>query len=47
MGALTILESSRLLVQQATVKDYTFFIELMNSPKLLKYIGDRGINNLS
>ena len=45
MGAVTILESRRLLIQQATIKDYTFFIELMNSPKWLKYIGNRGINN--
>jgi ribosomal-protein-alanine N-acetyltransferase len=41
-----ILETNRLILREADLSDNQFFYELLNSPKWLKYIGDRGIKTL-
>lgn len=38
-----ILTTKRLLLEEAVVDDAEFFIELLNSPNWIRYIGDRGI----
>lgn len=43
---LTILETERLILEEAAEADAAFFHELMNSPSWIKYIGDRNIHNL-
>jgi len=43
---MIIAETKRLLISKVTIKDAPFFLELMNSPKWLKYIGDRNIKSL-
>ncbi len=40
---IKILESERLLLEQAALDDGPFFFELLNSPTWIEYIGDRGI----
>ncbi len=40
---MKITESSRLLIEHATLSDAHFFYRLMNSPNWLEFIGDRGI----
>ena len=44
---MTVLETPRLLLQEAEVCDTPFFFELLNSPNWLEFIGDRGIRELS
>ncbi|HAA12094.1 MAG TPA: GNAT family N-acetyltransferase [Cytophagales bacterium] len=39
-------ETERLLLRPTTVEDAEFIYELMNSPKWLKYIGDRNIRSV-
>jgi [ribosomal protein S5]-alanine N-acetyltransferase len=39
----TILETERLLLQEFSLKDHPFIIELLNSEGWLKYIGDRKV----
>ncbi|MEM7659397.1 MAG: GNAT family N-acetyltransferase [Bacteroidota bacterium] len=41
------LETDRLLMRPADLRDADFTYHLVNSPKWLQYIGDRGINNRS
>ncbi len=41
-----ILATNRLQLRPVELGDATFFLELMNTPKWLQYIGDRGIKNL-
>jgi [ribosomal protein S5]-alanine N-acetyltransferase len=41
-----ILNTNRLILREADPSDSQFFYELLNSPKWLKYIGDRGIKTL-
>jgi len=40
---MIILETERLLLQEAEIDDAPFFFRLLNSPGWLAYIGDRGI----
>jgi len=40
---MRIAETTRLLITKITLKDAGFFIELVNSPNWLKYIGDRNL----
>ena len=40
------LETDRLLIRPMQVTDAAFFLELVNSPKWLKYIGDRKVKTL-
>jgi [ribosomal protein S5]-alanine N-acetyltransferase len=44
--AKIILNTKRLVLREAESSDNQFFYELLNSPKWLKYIGDRGIKTL-
>jgi RimJ/RimL family protein N-acetyltransferase len=39
-------ETERLILNPTSVKDAEFVLELMNTPKWLKYIGDRGVKTL-
>ncbi len=40
-------ETQRLLLKPATVNDAAFYLELLNSPKWLKNIGDRNVNTVN
>jgi [ribosomal protein S5]-alanine N-acetyltransferase len=42
-----ILNTKRLILREAQLSDSQFFYDLLNSPKWLKYIGDRGIKTLN
>jgi RimJ/RimL family protein N-acetyltransferase len=42
----TILETKRLQLREALLSDASFVFELMNSPKWIQFIGDRGIKTL-
>ncbi|MGB3588188.1 MAG: GNAT family N-acetyltransferase [Tunicatimonas sp.] len=42
---MRILETDRLVIEQASTDDASFFYRLLNSPTWLKYIGDRGIRS--
>ncbi|MCA6078828.1 GNAT family N-acetyltransferase [Fulvivirga sedimenti] len=42
---MKITESSRLLIEHATLADAEFFHRLMNSPNWIEFIGDRGIHS--
>lgn len=41
-----ILETERLLLREFVADDAAFINELINSPKFLKYIGDRGVRSV-
>lgn len=41
-----ILETERLTLQQFTLEQAGFILELLNSPGWLQYIGDRGVSNI-
>ncbi len=43
---MTILETSRLNLCELTPEDAPFIFELLNSPRWLEFIGDRGIKTL-
>lgn len=43
---MRILETERLALEEASIRDSAFFFELLNSPSWLQYIGDRGIRDL-
>lgn len=45
--ATIILNTQHLTLREAESSDNQFFYELLNSPKWLKYIGDRGIKTLN
>ncbi|MEM9648759.1 MAG: GNAT family N-acetyltransferase [Bacteroidota bacterium] len=38
-----ITKTPRLLIQEANVNDTAFFLELLNTPSWIKFIGDRGV----
>ena len=40
-------ETERLVLRPTTVNDSAFFLELLNMPKWLKYIGDRNVKTLN
>ncbi|MCT2408686.1 GNAT family N-acetyltransferase [Chryseobacterium antibioticum] len=42
-----IYETERLIIQKISVDDKEFVFELYNRPKFIKYIGNRGVNNIS
>ncbi len=44
---MTVVETDRLVLRRLTVDDAEFILELLNEPSFLKYIGDRGVRNLS
>lgn len=41
---INIFQTERLLLRQTTLDDASFILKLMNTPKWLAFIGDRGIN---
>lgn len=43
---MIVAETDRLILSKVTLKDAPFFLELMNSPKWVKYIGDRNIRTI-
>lgn len=43
---MIIAETERLLISKVTLQDAPFFVELMNTPHWLKYIGDRNIRSV-
>lgn len=43
---MQIAETSRLIIFKIEIKDAPFFVELMNTPSWLKYIGDRNIRSV-
>ncbi|PTM06862.1 MAG: RimJ/RimL family protein N-acetyltransferase [Bacteroidetes bacterium] len=43
---MLITETQRLFILKVTLKDAPFFVELMNTPSWLKYIGDRHIKTV-
>ncbi|HEX9827858.1 MAG TPA: GNAT family N-acetyltransferase [Flavobacteriaceae bacterium] len=43
---MPIAETNRLLISKITLKDAKFFLELVNSPHWLKYIGDRHLKTV-
>ncbi len=46
MANKIILKTKRLILREAEPSDSQFFFDLLNSPKWIKYIGDRGIKTL-
>lgn len=43
---MQIAETNRLIISKLTLKDASFFLELVNSPNWIKYIGDRNLNTV-
>lgn len=43
---MQLAETERLLILKVTLQDAPFFLELMNTPHWLKYIGDRNIRSI-
>lgn len=43
---MNILETKRLTLSEQTENDAAFILKLMNTPRWLKYIGDRGIRTI-
>jgi len=43
---MPITTTQRLIISKVTLKDAPFFVELMNTPSWLKYIGDRNIKTV-
>ncbi|XMO88141.1 GNAT family N-acetyltransferase [Algibacter sp. AS12] len=43
---MIVAETNRLLILKFTLKDAAFFLELVNSPNWIKYIGDRNIKTV-
>ena len=43
---MSILETARLTLQQFTLEDASFILELVNEPSFIKNIGDRGVRSL-
>ena len=43
---MQITSINRLLISKITLKDAAFFLELMNSPNWIKYIGDRNVKTV-
>ncbi len=43
---MTIIETERIVIDRITLDDAAFFVELVNSPDWLHYIGDRNVSNV-
>ncbi len=43
---MNILETERLILRKLTADDAAFLLELINTPKFHKYIGDRGVRDV-
>lgn len=42
---MIVAKTQRLILSEVTLEDADFFVELMNTPKWIKYIGDRKISS--
>lgn len=40
---MVIAETGRLVISEISIKEASFFVQLMNTPGFLKYVGDRNI----
>ncbi len=47
INSMHIIETERLFLRKFTIEDTVFLLELLNSPKWLQFIGDRGITEVS
>ena len=43
---MNLLETERLVLREITVDDSEFILDLLNQPKYLKYIGDKGVRTV-
>lgn len=43
---MIITETKRLLISEFTIEDASFFLELMNAPNSIKYIGDKKLKSV-
>ncbi|MEJ6792042.1 MAG: hypothetical protein QNK89_04715 [Lacinutrix sp.] len=43
---MVVAETKRLIISQFSIKDAPFFMELVNTPNWIKYIGDRNISTI-
>ena len=43
---MIIAETNRLIISKFTLEDAPFFLELANTPKWIKYIGDRNLKTV-
>ncbi|AUC82686.1 GNAT family N-acetyltransferase [Lacinutrix sp. Bg11-31] len=43
---MIVAETNRLIISEFTIKDAPFFMELVNTPNWLKYIGERNIKTI-
>src|SRR5688572_5247931 len=43
---MKILETERLILQQFSIEDAEFILELLNEPSVIRNIGDRGVRTL-
>lgn len=43
---MNLLETERLVLREITVNDSEFILDLLNQPKYLKYIGDKGVRTV-
>ena len=41
-----IAETNRLIISKITLDDAAFFLELVNTPNFIKYIGDRNLKTV-
>lgn len=46
MSHFKTFETERLILESTTTEDAEFVLRLFNTPKWLKYIGDRGVNTI-
>lgn len=46
MKSYEILETERLMIRPTSVEDASFILELLNTPKWIKYIGDRNVRTI-
>ncbi len=43
---MTILETDRLILREAAAHDAPFFLDLLNQPSFIQFIGDKGVRDL-
>jgi len=43
---MIIIETERLILEEASINDAPFFLKLLNTPTWIEYIGDRGVRSI-
>jgi len=43
---MIVAETKRLVISEFTINDASFYLDLVNTPNWIKYIGDRGIHSI-